>query len=78
MKAGLWAPLEQVEAAGGAAEGAGRERRRSDDPHLLWTAGLQHFHGTATCPDYLINSERTKEEGIPEEGADAAESLSKV
>ena len=67
MKAGLWAPLEQVEAAGGAVGGAGRGRRRSDDPHLLWTAGLQHFHGTATCPDYLINSERTKAEGIPEE-----------
>ena len=45
---------------------SGLGRRRSGDPNLLGTE-LQHFHSSATCPDYLINSERTKEEGIPEE-----------
>ena len=56
---------------------SGPGRRRSGDPNLLGTE-LQHFRSSATCPDYLINSERTKEEGIPEEGADTDESLSKV
>ena len=65
------AALYESRAWGSPAEGwfcrGGCGGRRTGEKALRRPASpvLQHFHGTATCSDYQINSERTKEQGIP-------------